>query len=68
MQPKLFDFVALLDDIEGTPKGTMGTIVEIYQTPCLAYLVEFCDSEGKTIALLDVLPDKILVLRKAQAA
>lgn len=47
------DVVILAEDLpdEGLTKGMIGTIVMVFETPTLAYLVEFCDEEGRTIAL-----------------
>lgn len=58
---KLLDVVVLRQDIpdEGLHAGAQGTIVDIYDEPCLAYEVEFCDNLGKTIALLALLPAQI---------
>ena len=39
--------------------GDLGTIVEIYTTPCLAYEVEFVNPDGTTRALFTVRPDQI---------
>lgn len=43
-------------------KGDIGTIVETYLTPCEEYEVEFCDNEGKTIALLTLKPKQLIPL------
>lgn len=39
--------------------GDLGTIVEIYTSPFLAYEVEFVNPDGTTRALLTVRPDQI---------
>lgn len=56
-----FDVVILAEDLpeEGLAKGMIGTIVVVFENPTLAYLVEFCDEEGRTIALPDLLPEQI---------
>ncbi|HGG8990403.1 TPA: DUF4926 domain-containing protein, partial [Enterobacter asburiae] len=55
------DVVVLGEDLpdEGLVKGTVGTIVMIFDTPTLGYLVEFCDEEGRTIAMPALLPAQI---------
>lgn len=40
-------------------KGMLGTIVFIHEKPYLAYLVEFVDDEGRTIAMPDLLPEQV---------
>lgn len=44
--------VRLLEDIssEKVYKGELGVIVEIFSDPEIAYEIEFCDQEGKTVA------------------
>jgi Domain of unknown function (DUF4926) len=61
---KLFDVVALLEDLpdEGLQRGDMGTIVEIL--PPDAYEVEFANREGETICELGLRPEQFVVLRK----
>lgn len=56
-----FDVVILAEDLpeEGLAKGMIGTIVVVFENPTLAYLVEFCDEEGRTIALPDLLPEQV---------
>ncbi len=39
--------------------GDLGTIVEIYAKPALAYEVEFVNADGSTRALLTLAPDQI---------
>ena len=55
------DVVVLCEDLpnEGLVKGTVGTIVMVFDTPTLGYLVEFCDEEGKTIAMPALLPAQL---------
>ncbi|MDP0726252.1 DUF4926 domain-containing protein, partial [Klebsiella pneumoniae] len=47
------DVVGLGEDLpnEGLGKGTLGTIVMVFNTQTTGYLVEFCDEKGKTIAM-----------------
>ncbi|MBU5923730.1 YrhA family protein [Enterobacter sichuanensis] len=55
------DVVVLGEDLpnEGLAKGAVGTIVMIFDTPTLGYLVEFCDEEGRTIAMPALLPAQL---------
>jgi len=39
--------------------GDLGTIVEVYTDPGLAYEVEFVNPDGSTRALLTLTPDRI---------
>lgn len=61
MRRKEFEVVVLVDDLpeEGLTRGTAGTIVLIHEKPNLAYMVEFIDDEGRTIALPSLLPEQI---------
>lgn len=56
-----FEVVVLVVDIpdEGLTKGQIGTIVDIYTSPSLAYEVEFCDKQGRTVALLALEPEQL---------
>lgn len=45
--------------------GDLGTIVEIYTAPTLAYEVEFVNADGFTRALLTLAPDQIRPLAPA---
>ena len=58
----LFDVVVLAEDLpdEDLYAGMNGAVVDIHTSPCKAYEVEFCDSEGRTIALLALLPNQLL--------
>lgn len=55
------DVVVLGEDLpnEGLVKGTVGTIVMVFDTPTQGYLVEFCDEEGRTIAMPALLPAQL---------
>lgn len=44
---------------KGLTKGVLGTIVFIHEKPYLAYMVEFVDDEGRTIAMPDLLPEQV---------
>jgi hypothetical protein len=63
----VFDVVTLTHDIpeEGLRAGMVGTVVDVYAEPALAYEVEFCDALGRTIGQLALLPEQ---LRLATAA
>ncbi|WP_423223192.1 DUF4926 domain-containing protein [Candidatus Amarolinea aalborgensis] len=39
--------------------GDLGTVVEIYTTPRLAYEVEFVNPDGSTRALLTLAPEQV---------
>lgn len=55
------DVVTLAEDLpnEGLTKGMVGTIVMVFENPELSYLVEFCDEEGKTLAMPALLPTQL---------
>ena len=48
---KLFDLVILLEDLPnvGLRKGMVGTIVALFDTPEVAYEVEFANARGETL-------------------
>lgn len=54
MKYSLLEVVKLQQDLPGfnLQKGDIGAIVEVYSNPYEAYEVEFCDTKGRTIALL----------------
>ncbi|MGH2355358.1 MAG: DUF4926 domain-containing protein [Chloroflexota bacterium] len=65
---QLLDVVKLTTDIpdDGLQQGNVGTIVEIFEYPDLAYEVEFTDECGRTTAQVALLPHQIeLVPRRA---
>lgn len=41
--------------------GAIGTIVHVFTTPSEAYLVDFSNELGETIALITVLPEQIKI-------
>ncbi|MEK7277722.1 MAG: DUF4926 domain-containing protein [Chloroflexota bacterium] len=45
--------------------GDLGTIVEVYTHPALAYEVEFVNADGSTRALITLAPDQIRRLAPA---
>ena len=51
----------------GLTKGAIGTVVDTLTRPGKAYLVEFCDDDGRTVALLPLLPDQIKAYEPAPA-
>lgn len=55
------DVIKLAVDIpeEGLKKGMVGAIVMIFTQPYEAYMVEFCDNEGRTIAMPTLKPDQL---------
>jgi len=56
-----FDVVTLKVDVpeENLYRGMKGVVIDIYEKPEKAYEVEFCDSEGRTISQIALLPDQI---------
>ena len=48
---KLFDLVLLKEDIsnEGLRKGSVGTVVALFDTPEAAFEVEFANDRGETL-------------------
>jgi len=61
MKRSELEVVVLAEDLpeEGLTKGMAGTIVIVFEAPTLAYLVEFCDEEGRTIAMPALLPAQL---------
>lgn len=59
-----FDVVALTKDFpeSGLLAGMSGAVIDIYTAPNLAYEVEFCDAEGRTIATVALLPEEVMPL------
>lgn len=51
---ELYDVVEPTVDLpgEGLKAGAVGTIIEVYRNPDLAYEVEFSDGEGRTLPML----------------
>lgn len=62
MRREEFETVVLAEDLpdEGLTKGMLGAIVLIHEKPNLAYMVEFVDDEGRTIAMLSLFPEQIM--------
>ena len=57
----LLDVVTLVEDIseEGLQAGKVGAVVEVFDKPPQAYLVEFCDSMGTTVKLLPLSSEQL---------
>ncbi|GAA2571928.1 hypothetical protein GCM10010435_53030 [Winogradskya consettensis] len=55
------DVVALAADLpaEGLKAGAVGTIVDIFRDPELAYEVEFTDDDGATLSLTTLTPEQV---------
>lgn len=64
---KILDVVALLADrpMEKLLRGQIGTVVESYGNG--EFEVEFADNNGKTIALLTLSPEEIMLLHNEPA-
>jgi len=64
---KILDVVALLEDRpnEKLLRGQIGTVVECYNKS--DFEVEFSDNKGKTIALLTLSADDIMLLHSEPA-
>ncbi|MCS2154779.1 DUF4926 domain-containing protein [Scandinavium goeteborgense] len=61
MRREEFEVVVLAEDLPdvGLTKGMVGAIVLIHEKPNLAYMVEFVDDQGRTIAMPSLLPEQI---------
>ncbi|MBI5051991.1 MAG: DUF4926 domain-containing protein [Chloroflexi bacterium] len=61
MNPKMLDTVIVTINVPDQKilAGDLGTIVEVYTKPTLAYEVEFVNPNGTTRALLTLAPDQI---------
>jgi hypothetical protein len=58
---ELLDRVALVSDLpaEGLSAGRTGTIVYVFDRPRPAYEVEFVAEDGRTIAMVTLLPEQV---------
>lgn len=65
MSMNLFDQVRLKYPIPsvGLPAGKIGAVVAVHDSPEKAYEVEFCDSDGKTVAQLPVAEDQLELVK-----
>ena len=61
MEFSLFDVVVLGVDIPhaGLTRGMTGAVIEVFRSPTLAYEVEFCDQQGRTIGSLALAPEQL---------
>lgn len=68
MNPKLYDVVALLEDVpkEGLVRGQVGTVVENIEPGI--FEVEFSDEQGRTYAQLALQAKQLLILHHAANA
>jgi hypothetical protein len=68
VEPKLFDVVALLEDLpaRGLVRGQVGTVVELLAPG--VFEVEFSGDDGRAYANLALRSDQLLVLRHNQFA
>lgn len=66
IKPLLFDVVELIQPLpeENLPAGSQGTIV--HQHNDNAFLVEFSNDQGETIALLTLFRDQFIVVWQAE--
>jgi hypothetical protein len=68
-QVEELDVVETLEEIvkEGfyAPQGARGAVVHVHLTPSLAYVVEFSDENGVTMALPTLLPAQVRLVWKA---
>jgi hypothetical protein len=56
-----YDLVRLAVDLpdEGLHAGAIGTVLEVFTDPTLAYKVEFADCNGQTLAELALCPSQL---------
>lgn len=63
------DMIETLEEVRDggsiIPKGSVGTVVMVYTRPNLAYEVEFANDQGRTLALVTLLPGQVRVIRRA---
>lgn len=59
--PKELDVVKNLVALpaEGIAAGSIGVVLEVFTSPSQAYLVEFANSEGETVAMPTLTADQI---------
>lgn len=70
LAPALLDVVALGEPLpeHHLPAGTQGTIVETFTKPDRAYLVEFTNDQGETVAEVVLRPHQFSVVWRAWLA
>ena len=61
MTIKLLDLIEVIKDVpaQKVRPGAVGTVVDVYTNPNLAYEVEFFDHSGRERALIALLPDQV---------
>jgi ATP-dependent exoDNAse (exonuclease V) alpha subunit len=64
MKPNLLDLVMITEDApeHGIVRGDIGTVVECYERPTVAYEVEIVNPDGSTKALAALLPHQVRVI------
>jgi len=67
---ELLDCVELLTDLSGEALrcGQAGTVVDVSTGPNEAYEIEFSDGEGRTTAMLPLLPGQIALQSRARSS
>jgi hypothetical protein len=70
MAYSLFDVVALVEDVpeDGLAVGMIGAVVDVYTEPTEAYEVEFCDSQGRTLALCALSSSQLRHAKQSEVA
>lgn len=51
----------------GLAAGAVGVVLVVFKSPQLAYLVEFADSDGQTLAMPTLLPSQISAAKASLA-
>lgn len=66
MRYHLFDIISVVEDIPklNVKAGMIGAVIDIYEGSDEAYEVEFCDDEGRTVALGALLPTQITLVER----
>jgi Domain of unknown function (DUF4926) len=64
----VFDTVALTVDMpeHGLRPGAIGAVVDVYSEPNVAYEVEFCNSFGRTRAMLPLTPEQLRLVKRSE--
>lgn len=68
MMLSIFNVITLMQDVpeEGLCKGMVGTVIDVFTEPVLAYEVEFCDTSGRTIGQSALLPEQLRLATDAE--
>lgn len=53
---------------DGVAAGQVGTVVHVFRQPCEAYLVEFANEQGETLAMVTALPSQIALAQSMRRA